>query len=384
MGRQGVRSATDRGDVSLARGADANVIVRLSGSWRLATGLPSADDFAEQLVRSAARRVKFDARDLGEWDSALIAFLDRVGELCRERGVPIDGGDLPPGVQRLLRLAAAVPEQTGARRGASRRPWLERFGQSSMAIAAAAREDLAFVGDVAFSLGRLAAGRARFRARDLLLLIQGCGASALPIVTLISVLVGMIFAFVGAVQLSRFGAQIYVADLVAIAIVREMGCIMTGIIMAGRTGSGFAAELGTMKVTQEIDALSTLGIPPVDFLVLPRVLALCLMMPLLTVYSDVLGIVGGGLVGTGLLDFTARQYAHEAHEALTLSNCTIGVAKSLVFGLLVAIAGCGRGMQCGKSSSAVGDAATSAVVTGIVLIIVADGVFAVIFNVLGI
>jgi phospholipid/cholesterol/gamma-HCH transport system permease protein len=384
MGREEVRSATDRGDVSLARGGDSHVVIRLSGSWRLATGVPSADDLAAELTRSAAREVTFDAGGLGEWDSALIAFLERLAEICSERDVRMDRDRLPAGVQRLLRLAEAVPEQPGVRRGPSREPWLGRFGRRATAIANGGREDLAFLGDATLSFGRLATGRARFRGRDLLLLIQGCGASALPIVTLISVLVGMIFAFVGAVQLSRFGAQIYVADLVAIAIVREMGAIMTGIIMAGRTGSGFAAELGTMKVTQEIDALSTLGLSAVDFLVLPRILALSLMMPLLTIYSDVLGIVGGGVVGTGLLDFTMRQYAHEAHEALTLTNCVIGVGKSFVFGLLVAVAGCARGMQCGKSSSAVGDAATSAVVTGIVLIIVADGLFAVIFNVLGI
>jgi phospholipid/cholesterol/gamma-HCH transport system permease protein len=227
-------------------------------------------------------------------------------------------------------------------------------------------------------------GRARVRAQDLAVLIQECGAEALPIVTLISVLVGMILAFVGAVQLQRFGAEIYVADLVAIAMVREMGCIMTAIIMAGRTGSGFAAQLGTMKVTQEIDAFATLGISPMDFLVLPRLVALGLMMPLLAIYSDVLGILGGGLVSVGMLDFTPFQYWTEAQRVLTFTNCTIGIGKSVVFGALVALAGCLRGMQSGKSSSAVGEAATSAVVTGIVLIVAADGLFAVVFSILDI
>jgi phospholipid/cholesterol/gamma-HCH transport system permease protein len=166
--------------------------------------------------------------------------------------------------------------------------------------------------------------------------------------------------------------------------VREMGCIMTAIIMAGRTGSGFAAQLGTMKVTQEIDAFTTLGIPAMDFLVLPRLLSLGLMMPLLTVYADVLGIFGGGLVSVAMLGLTPLQYAREAAQALTLTSCATGVGKSVVFGALIAIAGCQRGMECGKSSSAVGDAATSAVVTSIVLIVVADGLFAVIFNIVGI
>jgi len=225
---------------------------------------------------------------------------------------------------------------------------------------------------------------ARFRIGDLAVVMQECGVQALPIVTLISILVGMILAFVGAVQLTRFGAQIYVADLVAIAVVREMGCIMTGIIMAGRTGSGFAAQLGSMKVTQEIDALTTLGIPSVEFLVLPRIVALCLMMPVLCVYADVLGIVGGAGVGVAMLDLTVVQYVRETVAAITLTSFAIGIAKSVVFGALIAIAGCLRGIQCGKSSASVGDAATSAVVTGIVLIIGADGLFAVLFNILGI
>jgi phospholipid/cholesterol/gamma-HCH transport system permease protein len=379
-----VRQTSDRGEVSLIPRADSTMVVRLSGTWSLGSGLPSAEAVAGEVSLASPRVVTFDARQLQGWDSALVTFLARVSDICRERGVHLDRESLPDGVQRLLRLAEAVPEKPGVRRSVSRIPWFARIGEAALRGVAANRQSLEFLGEVAFSTVRLAFGRARFRTLDLALLVQECGAAALPIVTLISVLVGMILAFVGAVQLSRFGAEIYVADLVAIAMVREMGCIMTGIIMAGRTGSGFAAELGTMKVTQEIDALTTFGIPPMDFLVLPRILALCAMMPLLTIYSDVLGIIGGGLVCVGMLDLTPVQYTREATVALTLTSCAIGVGKSFVFGALVAIAGCLRGMLCGRSSSAVGDAATSAVVTGIVLIIVADGIFAVIFNVLGI
>jgi phospholipid/cholesterol/gamma-HCH transport system permease protein len=296
----------------------------------------------------------------------------------------VDQGGLPAGLQRLLHLAEAVPEKAGARRAARRPPLVARVGAATLATWEGTREALAFFGEATFATGRLLTGRARFRLSDFLLVVQGVGAAALPIVTLISVLVGMILAFVGAVQLERFGASIYVADLVAIAMVREMGCIMTGIIMAGRTGSGFAAEIGTMKVTQELDALTTLGLPPMDFLVMPRMLALSLMMPLLCVYADVLGIIGGALVGIGMLDVTLAQYVNETRNAVTLTSYSVGIGKSFVFGVLVAIAGCLRGVQCGKSSSAVGDAATSAVVTSIVLIVVADGLFAVVFNVLDI
>jgi phospholipid/cholesterol/gamma-HCH transport system permease protein len=196
--------------------------------------------------------------------------------------------------------------------------------------------------------------------------------------------VGVILAFIGAVQLQRFGAQIYVADLVGIAIVREMGAVMTGIIMAGRTGAAFAAQLGTMKVTQEIDAFTTIGLPPEEFLVFPRVIALVLMMPLLCLYADFIGVLGGAAVGVGMLDMSWTTYFRETMNAITLTQLFGGLFKSTVYGVLIALSGCLRGLQCGNSSSAVGDAATSAVVTGIVAIVAACGVFAVVFYVLGI
>jgi phospholipid/cholesterol/gamma-HCH transport system permease protein len=196
-------------------------------------------------------------------------------------------------LKRILALADAVPEKEGARASGAEPPWLVRLGMWGLSAAAGTRVAIAFVGEATLSFARLVRGQANFRRGDLALIIQDCGAQALPIVTLINFLVGLIIAFVGAVQLQKFGAGIYVADLVAIATVRELGCIMTGIIMAGRTGSGFAAQLGTMNVNQEIEAFSTMGVPPMDFLVLPRMLALSLMMPLLCCYADLIGILGG-------------------------------------------------------------------------------------------
>jgi phospholipid/cholesterol/gamma-HCH transport system permease protein len=188
----------------------------------------------------------------------------------------------------------------------------------------------------------------------------------------------------GAVQLQQFGAAIYVADLVGIGVTREMGAMMTAIIMAGRTGAAFAAQLGTMKVTQEIDALTTMGLSPIEFLVLPRTVALILMMPLLCLYSDFIGILGGASVGVGMLDLSFTVYIKETIAAVTLGDLFGGLFKSAVYGVLIAVAGCWRGFQCGSSSSAVGDAATAAVVTGIVMIVTACGLFAVIFSILGI
>ncbi|MGH7819026.1 MAG: ABC transporter permease, partial [Candidatus Binatia bacterium] len=236
---------TERGDMSVTRRDDATLVIHLSGSWQLTTGLPSSEIVRRELSNGSARAVAFETEKLRKWDSAVVTFLARVMEICREKGIAVDPEGLPAGVRRLLRLAEAVPEKPGTRKAGGRAPWIERLGATALGLWNANRDTLAFLGETTLSIGRLARGRARLRGSDLAVLIQECGAQALPIVTLISVLVGMILAFVGAVQLERFGAQMYVADLVAIAMVREMGCIMTGIIMAGRTGSGFAAQLGT-------------------------------------------------------------------------------------------------------------------------------------------
>jgi phospholipid/cholesterol/gamma-HCH transport system permease protein len=306
----------------------------------------------------------------------------RAVEICRARDVETDTSGLPPGLRRLVDLALAVPARGGPRPAKGR--ILERIGAAAIAYADGAKDVLGFVGEVAIAFVRLVAGKARVRPSDFFLLLEECGSQALGIVSLISFLVGAIFAFVGAVQLQRFGAQIFVADLVGIAVVREVGALMAGIILAGRTGAAFAAQLGTMRVTQETDALSTLGLSPMEFLVLPRVLALSLMMPLLCIYADLVGILGGASVGVGLLGVTPSTYLLRTLEAVKLSDFFGGLTKSLVYGVLVASAGCLRGLQCGRSAADVGGAATSAVVTGIVAIVTACGAFAVAFFVLGI
>jgi phospholipid/cholesterol/gamma-HCH transport system permease protein len=243
---------------------------------------------------------------------------------------------------------------------------------------------LEFLGQAIQSLGRLAIGRARFRRSDLVDVIFECGAAALPIVTLISFLVGVILAFVGAIQLAQFGAQIYVADLVGIAMARVMGALMTAIIMSGRTGAAFAAQLGTMQVNEEIDALATFGLSPMEFLVLPRMIALILMMPVLCIYADLMGILGGALVGIGMLGLSVTQYVNETIHGIGLMDFAVGIFSSSVFGVLVAICGCMRGIQSGRSASAVGMAATSAVVTAIVFIVLTEGVITVLTSTLGI
>ena len=376
---------SDQGRLSFVQAQDGTLVIQLVGAWNLRAGIPSAADVQGRVASTGiSRGVAFDARELTSWDSSVLTFLVEVSELCRQRGIPMDREGLPVGVQKLLALAEAVPERKGARREVTEAPFLERLGTGTLGLVGSAKEMLAFLGDMTVTFLALLRMKAHYRASDLFLLIQQCGAQALPIVTLISFLVGVILAFVGAVQLKQFGAQIYVADLVGIAMMREMGAMMTGIIMAGRTGAAFAAQLGTMKVTQEVDALTTAGFSPLEFLVLPRVMALILMMPLLCLYADFVGVIGGAVIGVGMLDLSWTTYFHETANAISLTDISGGVFKASVYGVLIALSGCLRGLQCGNSSSAVGDAATSAVVTGIVAIVMACGIFAVVFYILGI
>ncbi len=258
------------------------------------------------------------------------------------------------------------------------------MGEKSLAAFHSSRGFITFCGEVVLSLGRFARGRATWSRRDFFQYLQEAGANALPIASLISILIGMIFAFVGAMQLRYFGAGIYTADLVAIAMVREMAPIMTAILMAGRTGAAYAAQIGTMQVNEEVDALTTIGIHPIDYLVTPRVASLVLMLPLLTLYGCLMGIIGGMLVGLFMLDISIVQYAQQTMQAVTLEHLFGGLFKSLVYGLLVALAGCQQGMACGGSAQAVGQSTTRAVVMGIVMIVVSASVLTVIYINLGI
>jgi phospholipid/cholesterol/gamma-HCH transport system permease protein len=369
--------------VTLNRLDNDVLLIRLAGRWELRNGLASVSGLETELRRERPpSSVAFDTSSLDRWDSSILAFLTRVSDVCRERGLPLDGAGLPAGLHNLLDLANGVAEPAGARKELRKVPFLEHVGVEALGVGAAAGEALSFLGNMTTASVRLVRMSARYRRSDLWLLIQQCGAEALPIVTLISFLLGVILAFVSAVQLQQFGAQIYVANLVGVAMTREMGALMTAILMAGRTGAAFAAELGTMKVTQELDALTTAGFSVLEFLVLPRILALVLMMPLLCLYADFVGILGGATIGVGMLDLSWRIYIEQTIHALRLDDVAGGVFKSAVYGLLIALAGCWRGLQAGSSSAAVGRAATSAVVTGLVAIIVASGVFAFLFYVL--
>jgi phospholipid/cholesterol/gamma-HCH transport system permease protein len=378
-------TALKENSLNFIQAPEGTLLIQIKGDWKIGNPLPSADEVERKLTAGAGvRRVGFDTSELKAWDSGLLTFLTKVKEFCSQNKIQLELEGLPEGARGLLKLASAVAERKGARKEIKREPFLSLVGARAIEFYRSAIEMVSFIGEAAITFAKFLVGKATFRRVDLFLLLQECGAQALPVVSLISVLLGLILGFVGAIQLKMFGAQLFVADVVAIGMVRVMGAIMTGIIMAGRTGAAFAAQLGTMEVNEEIDALKTLGISPMEFLVLPRMIALIIMMPLLCVYSDVLGIVGGLIVGVGMLDLGLIEYLNRTREALNLTTFGIGLFHSAVFGVLVALSGCLRGMQCERSASAVGYAATSAVVTSIVAIIVATAIITFVCQVLGI
>jgi phospholipid/cholesterol/gamma-HCH transport system permease protein len=359
--------------------------VAFVGDWVLGAEFPALDTvFAQLGDGKTIRQLGFSTKELGRWDSLLMIGLISLIDYGKKQNVAADMTSLPEGIQGLLSLVYAVPEQAGVRHKETQHSWLAFIGNAGIDCFKDTQALIIFIGEIALSLLGLIRGKTSFRLVDFWLHIQESGPSALPIISLISLLVGLILAFVGAVQLALFGAEIYIADMVGLGMTRDMGGLMAAVIMTGRTGSAYAAQLGTMQVNNEIDALKTMGFEPMSFLVLPRLLALICMMPLLCLYADLLGIVGGALVSVSFFDISLVQYLDRTAAAIHLKDLAIGVAKCSVYGVLIALSGCLRGMQCGRSASAVGDAATSAVVTGILFIVVSDSIMTLICNRLGI
>ncbi len=355
----------------------------VTGRWCLSERVPPAEELRSEATAGSPTRITFDATGLSSWDSRFVAFVAGVAKIGAQLNIPVDRDSLPGGVRHLLRLAEATPRAPPLREEVHPRA-LARVGTKALSGGRRFKEVLAQIGEMTTACGRLLTGRARWSGRQLLLQMELRGARALGIVSLVGFLVGVILAFTGAIELKLFGATLYVADLVAVAMVREMGALMTAIVLAGRTGAAFAAEIGTMRVTQEVDALITLGVRPIDYLVLPRVIAVTLVMPLLCLYADLVGMLGGALIGVGMIDLAPRIYWQRTIQAVSMGDLLGGLFKATVYGLLVASVGCFEGLRAGRSAADVGRAATAAVVNGIVLVIVACGVFAVVFYVIGI
>lgn len=358
----------------------------LKGDWTLSAAAPEFPNLKANTT--------VDISAVKDWDSALVTALWR---LRRSRNVTVSLRGAPANMEKLLALA-----EGGAERGAvsqtlgspaskvgithkihseSKRykaaVWLRNISNSFA-------DALAFLGEIVMAIGRFSSAktRAHFRLNDWLVEFWQAGYKALPIVAFISFLVGLIMAFVSAIQLKLFGASIYVADLVGLSMTREMGALMTAIIMAGRTGAAYAAQIGSMKRSEELDALRTMGLNPIDMVVLPRVMALTWMMPLLSVFATFVGVFAGLIVSDSILGVSVFQYINEISNAVPVRHLFIGIIKAFVYGFLVAFAGAWRGVRCGNSADSVGYAATSAVVLGLTLIVFANAIFAIVLNAL--
>jgi phospholipid/cholesterol/gamma-HCH transport system permease protein len=334
---------------------------------------------ALQAVRAAPDvPVTVDASGVKHADGAGIALLVELLRQPRSADAPITLVGLDPRYQTLLDQFDPEDFRAAPPGRAPRVRLTEQLGRSSAAVGNRAYEAVAFLGETSQALAISLVQPGSVRWRDVLLACQRVGADALPIVSLIAFLMGVILAFQSAVALRQYGGEIYVADLVGISLLRELGPLMTAVLLAGRSGAAFAAEIGTMRVNEEIDALVTMGLDPVRFLVVPRVLAALVMTPLLTLYADLIGLVGGALV-MATFDIPFVAYMRETFAFVGTSDFASGLVKSFVFGLIVALVGCLRGLQTGSGAAAVGLSATSAVVSSLVLIVVADGIFAVIY-----
>jgi phospholipid/cholesterol/gamma-HCH transport system permease protein len=353
--------------------------VELGGIWEITKACPS---WTEIVGKAQPARVQITLVDLENWDSSLLLFLFEAQKWCVEAKATLDASGLPKNVRDLLgQIVAAQGKDVPVDRFENP---ITLIGLAVFDVWSKIKQISHFVGECTLASIRLAKNPIRFRWRDCISEMQQCGAMALPIVGLIGLLVGLTLAYTAAVLLREFGADIYVANFVGLVMVREMGPMMTGIILAGRTGAAFAATLGNMKAGEEIDAFETFGIRSVDFLVMPRMIAVTLMTPLLTLYANMLGIVGGLMVASGVLSIPPTAYWIQMQTSVDLSDLCSGVIKSITFGGIIGLSGCLRGLESERSAIGVGRATTSAVVTAILLLIVADAIFAVLFNMLGI
>lgn len=349
--------------------------VSLTGDWVARTdGVdPQA---ASRILSSGAKALSFDSGGLGHWDSALIAFLVALRAAATDGGVRFEDAGLPAPARHLMGLMASTSTTEAATAGVSRAaPLVERLGLWTLARGAELNQGSALIGDLVLRGGLAVRGKAAMRGRDLVEAMYDAGIAALPIVTVVNVLVGGILAFIGATELRTLGAGIYVANLVALGMVREMAALMTAIIMAGRTGGAYAATIAAMQGGEEIDAVRVFGIPVFDYLVLPKILALTAMMPVLYLYGSAVGILGGLLVGAATLGVSPVSFFIQARGALSDSQLFFGLSKSFAFGALIAIFGCQFGLRAGRGAADVGKAATSAVVAAIVGVIALDALF---------
>ena len=361
-----------------AKTAGTHTVITLSGDWLAAEGVTAAVAPPPLLERDRSQAVSFDASGLGRWDSSLLVFLSALRRTSLEREVQFDDAGLPASARGLLALVPAVDAPAPPQRPAA--GITERIGRRVILQCTEFVEGTTLLGSLLLRSGPALRGRSHMRRVDWIHCLYDAGVAALPVVALVNLLVGGILAFVGAVQLRRYGADIYIANLVGVSMIREMAALMTAIVLCGRTGGAYAAEIATMNGSEEIDALRAIGVPLNDYLVLPRASALTLMMPMLYLYASAVGILGGLAVSMMTLDLSPATYFDQMRAAVSGGEVVFGIAKSVVFGGFIAIISCRIGLAAGRAAADVGRAATSAVVVGIVGVIALDSLFAVCAN----
>ncbi|MES1929651.1 hypothetical protein SADO_10354 [Salinisphaera dokdonensis CL-ES53] len=356
----------------------------LGGDWGGASRLPTSQRLVAELVAArgdSEAPITIEGHDLESAHPRVAALVYAVSQGLHSREIAVAFTGLPASVSSLVALARPPAADAASGRRAH---WLTRLGVAGRNRMEAFARAAEMVGNAFVATPRLSVGKAQARWVDFMALLRETGASSLPVVTIVNLLIGAVLGFVGAVQLAAFGAGLYLADLVGIAVAREMAAIMTAFIMAGRIGATFAAHLATMEANEEIDALRMIGVSPFEFLVLPRLTALTLMMPLLFLYAAALGIGGGMIVADLVLDTSPASFLGRLQDAVAARHFVIGFVKAVCFGILIALASCYLGMRAGRNAAEVGRAATRTVVVSIIGIIVIDAIFALCTNALGV
>jgi len=356
------------------------VQMRCAGPWTV-RGIAQIEKQLEALSWPTGRELVIDGSAMSALDTSGAWLLHRTVRALEKQGCTVRMQALRPEFASLLQLITS--REVAAHAPAPAAPSaLARIGQEGWSIALGTADYLSFVGESFTVLLRSLLQPRRIRWRPILHNMQIAGVEALPITGLLSFLMGIVIAYQGADQLQRFGANIFIADLVGLAMLRELSPLLTAIIIAGRSGSAYTAQIGTMKVTEEIDALRTIGVAPQELLVLPKMLALIIVMPLLTVYTDVTGVLGGMIMAQSKLNVSFGVFLDRLDEAISLSSYVTGVSKAPVFAMIVALVGCYRGFQVTGSAESVGTQTTLSVVQSIFLVIVTDAIFSVVFNIL--
>lgn len=368
---------TTEAGASLDKSPDG-IVLRCAGSWTL-QGIPSLERRLKQLPWPDSGQIRFDASAITAMDTAGAWLLFRTMSRFETGQFTLSKQGFRAEHEALLHLVRAQAIDTSLL-GTPSRSFPERVGRLVWFHLDQLLGILAFLGESSAALLRCIAQPSRFRWRAILYNMQLAGFNALPIVGMLAFLTGVVVSYQGAVQLARYGANIYVADLVGFSMLREMAPLLTAIIVAGRSGSAYAAQIGTMKVTEEIDALRTIGVPPMELLVLPKMLALIVALPLLTVYADMMGVLGGMVMALTQLDVSFTDFLDRFGDAIDLKTFLVGLGKAPVFAGIIALVGCFQGFRVSGSADSVGAQTTLSVVQAIFLVIVVDALFSVVFS----